>query len=127
MASIISIAAGSTPAAMIADTASPAASTVWKPASRVRTASGRGSSRSVTSGRHAERALAADEGAHAGRSPGYSTAAATELLGRPSGSTTSSPVTWFTVKPYLRQCAPPEFSATLPPMVHADWLDGSGA
>ena len=29
-----------------------------------------------------------------------------------------APTTWFTVKPYLRQCAPPEFSATLPPIVH---------
>ena len=32
----------------------------------------------------------------------------------PSGSTTVSPVTWLTVKPFLRQWAPPEFSATLP-------------
>ena len=39
----------------------------------------------------------------------------------------SSPVTWLTVKPYFRQCAPPEFSATLPPIVHTCWLDGSGA
>ena len=45
----------------------------------------------------------------------------------PSGSTTSSPSTWVTVKPYLRQCAPPEFSATLPPMVQTDCDDGSGA
>ena len=27
--------------------------------------------------------------------------------------------TWFMVTPYLRQCGPPAFSATLPPMVHA--------
>ncbi len=32
-----------------------------------------------------------------------------------------------TVRPYLRQCTPPEFSATLPPMVQAIWLLGSGA
>ena len=31
------------------------------------------------------------------------------------------------VRPYFRQCTPPEFSATLPPMVQAIWLDGSGA
>ena len=31
------------------------------------------------------------------------------------------------VSPYFRQCTPPEFSATLPPIVHAIWLDGSGA
>ena len=39
-ASIISIAAGMTPAPMIADTAAPASSVVAKAASRVRTASG---------------------------------------------------------------------------------------
>ncbi len=31
------------------------------------------------------------------------------------------------VKPYFRQCAPPEFSATFPPIVQTTWLDGSGA
>ena len=31
------------------------------------------------------------------------------------------------VVPYLRQCTPPEFSATLPPMVQAICEDGSGA
>ena len=35
--------------------------------------------------------------------------------------------TWLVVKPYFRQCAPPEFSATLPPMEQICWLDGSGA
>src|SRR6476620_9459988 len=34
---------------------------------------------------------------------------------------------WLSVTPYLRQCGPPAFSATLPPIVHAAWLDGSGA
>jgi hypothetical protein len=37
------------------------------------------------------------------------------------------PSTLFVVSPYFRQCTPPEFSATLPPMVQAIWLDGSGA
>src|ERR1035438_5593652 len=41
--------------------------------------------------------------------------------------TTSTPVTWFTVTPCIRVCGPPEFSATLPPMVQAFWLEGSGA
>ena len=45
----------------------------------------------------------------------------------PSGSTTSSSTTWLVVTPYLRQCGPPAFSATLPPTVQAVWLDGSGA
>jgi hypothetical protein len=31
------------------------------------------------------------------------------------------------VKPYFRQWAPPEFSATLPPIVQTIWLEGSGA
>src|SRR5438094_969621 len=31
---------------------------------------------------------------------------------------------WLTVKPYFRQCAPPEFSAMLPPMVHTLCDDG---
>jgi hypothetical protein len=35
--------------------------------------------------------------------------------------------TLCTVRPYFRQCTPPEFSATLPPMEHAIWLEGSGA
>src|SRR5690349_23364379 len=42
----------------------------------------------------------------------------------PSGNTTSSPKTCVVVKPYLRQCAPPEFSATLPPILHTDCDDG---
>ena len=45
----------------------------------------------------------------------------------PEGSATSSARTWLAVTPYLRQCGPPAFSATFPPMVHAVWLDGSGA
>src|SRR2546422_703717 len=45
----------------------------------------------------------------------------------PVASTTSSASTWFAVTPYFRQCGPPEFSATLPPSVHAVWLEGSGA
>ena len=30
------------------------------------------------------------------------------------------------VTPYFRQCTPPEFSATLPPMLQITWLEGSG-
>ncbi len=37
---------------------------------------------------------------------------------RPSAMTTVSPVTYRWVTPYLRQCGPPEFSATFPPSVH---------
>ena len=35
--------------------------------------------------------------------------------------------TLCTVNPYFRQWTPPEFSATLPPIVQAIWLEGSGA
>ena len=38
-----------------------------------------------------------------------------------------SPSTVCTVRPYLRQCTPPEFSATLPPIVQAICDEGSGA
>ena len=37
------------------------------------------------------------------------------------------PSTLFVVRPYLRQCTPPEFSATLPPIEQAICEDGSGA
>ena len=43
------------------------------------------------------------------------------------GVTICRPVTWWTVKPCLRQWAPPEFSATIPPTEQITWLDGSGA
>src|SRR5580692_4145691 len=42
-------------------------------------------------------------------------------------STSSQPSRLLVVMPYLRQCTPPEFSATLPPMVQAICDDGSGA
>ena len=44
----------------------------------------------------------------------------------PSISTISTPSRLLVVSPYFKQCSPPEFSATLPPMVQAIWLDGSG-
>jgi hypothetical protein len=50
-----------------------------------------------------------------------------ELDELPVGSTISAASTWFDVNPYFRQCAPPEFSATLPPIVQTCCDDGSGA
>jgi hypothetical protein len=44
-----------------------------------------------------------------------------------SGSTTSSSSTCGLVVPYFSVWGPPLFSATLPPIVQADWLEGSGA
>ncbi len=46
---------------------------------------------------------------------------------RRSMVTSSTPSTLLVVRPYFRQCTPPEFSAMLPPMVQAIWLEGSGA
>ena len=62
--SIISSAAGTMPAAMMAETASLAARTLVKSASIVRTAAGIGSSRTVMAAGDAEHSLAADEEAH---------------------------------------------------------------
>ena len=59
--SIISIAAGITPAAMMPPTASPAARTVGKSSSIVRTSAGVRIRRTVHLGHHAERALAAHD------------------------------------------------------------------
>ncbi len=125
-ASIISIAAGITPAPMIAETAAPATSVSGKAASRVRTSSGVRVSRTVTS--VAMPRVPSEPTSAPSRSyPGASGALPPIRTTSPAGVTSSTPVTWLVVKPYLRQCAPPEFSATLPPMEHTCWLDGSGA
>ena len=76
-------------------------------------------------GDDAQRAFRAGERADqvvAGRAPVPSPS----QVSSPAGVTICSPVTWCTVKPCLRQCAPPEFSATLPPTEQITWLDGSG-
>ena len=122
-ASIISIADGRIPAAIVCETASPAASVEWNAASSVRTDSATRTIRTVT--RTAIPSVPSEPTKTPSRSgPSSSRESVTSS---PSGSTTSAATTWFTVKPYLRQCAPPEFSATLPPIVQTCWLDGSGA
>ena len=124
--SIISIAAGMMPAPMTSETAFPAASVESNAASRVRTDSGRRSSRSVTFVTTAR--VPSEPTSTPSRSrPGRSSAGPPRWIISPSESTASTPATWWTVKPYLRQCAPPEFSATLPPIEQMTWLDGSGA
>ena len=125
--SIISSAAGTMPAAMMPETASLAASTESKTASSVRYASGRADEAQRRARDDAERALGADDEpdqvvARAGPRPRRRASRP-----RPTGSTSSTPSTWFVVTPYLSVCGPPEFSATLPPIVHAGWLEGSGA
>ena len=59
--------------------------------------------------------------------PGVSSAVPPKVTGSPSTVKPRTCSTLCTVRPYLRQCTPPEFSATLPPMVQAIWLLGSGA
>ena len=124
--SIISMAAGTMPAAMIPLTASLAARIEGKAASRVRTAAGSGSRRRVIS------VAMPNIPSLPTKSPTRSGPHASPLR-EPSrtssafGRRTSSAATWLVVTPYLRQCGPPAFSATLPPSVHALWLEGSGA
>ena len=60
-------------------------------------------------------------------SPGASSASPPNSTGSPSIVKPLTLSTLCSVRPYFRQCTPPEFSATLPPMVQAIWLDGSGA
>ena len=111
---------------MMSLTAPPASSTLRKPTSMVCTTSGTRTSRSVTS--VATPSVPSLPTKAPSRSyPGYSGAAPPRCTTAPSGSTTSAPVTWLTVKPYFRQCAPPEFSATLPPIEQTCCDDGSGA
>src|SRR5437867_6724078 len=123
--SIISSAAGTMPLAITADTASPAVRSALKSASSVRMARGTGSRRTLI--RVAIPKLPSEPTNRPTRSgPHGSRPGLPSCTIRQSASTTSRPSTWFAVTPYLRQCGPPEFSATLPPMVHAVWLDGSG-
>ena len=78
-------------------------------------------------GGDAESAFGADEDAERDRSRECRDVFPPRWTRVPSGRTTSRPRTWVVVKPYLRQCAPPEFSATLPPMLQTDCEEGSGA
>src|SRR5690606_16868863 len=114
-------------AAMMALVAAPASATVGNAASSVVTASGQRSSRTATL--VAIPSVPSEPTTAPTRSyPGASAAAPPPSHTRsPSGVHSSSPVTWCTVNPYLTQCAPPEFSATLPPIEQTSWLDGSGA
>ena len=125
-ASIISIAAGTMPAAMIAEVAAPAASVDSNPARKVCTDSALRSSFTVTS--VVTPSVPSDPTNAPSRSyPGASGARCPSRTAEPSGMTTSAASTWLLVKPYFRQWAPPEFSATLPPIERICWLDGSGA
>src|SRR3954452_17301016 len=123
--SIISIAPGTTPLVTISPTASPAARVESKNATSVLTVSGTGTTRSQA---FVATPSVPSEPTNAPRSawPGAASSRPPSHIISPSGSTTSSPQTYVVVKPYLKQCAPPEFSATLPPIEQTIWLDGSG-
>ena len=59
--------------------------------------------------------------------PDASSASLPNSIISPSIVTTLTRNTLCTVSPYFKQCTPPEFSATLPPMLHAICEEGSGA
>ncbi len=115
------------PAAMIAATASPAVPTSSNDAMMTRAVCGFGISLTVTSVDDREHPFGADherqqvEARRVGR-----VASRTRRRRRPSSAARTFSTLW-TVRPYFRQCTPPEFSATLPPMLQAICDDGSGA
>ena len=123
---MISIAPGSSPAAITRVTASPARlQRGRRPAACDNLGARQQPQRDLE--RDAEQPFRADE--QAGQvGPDLLQAVAAQLHdARRRRSTTSRPSTWLAVMPWLRQWAPPELKATLPPMVQTDWLEGSGA
>ena len=124
--SIISTAAGTTPRAMIAETVAAHASTVSKPNSIVRTAGGAGRMRThtrVTRPRVPSLPTTTPRRSY----PAASGPSAPRRSIEPSAITTSSASTCALVTPYARQCGPPAFVFTFPPIDDVCWLDGSGA
>ena len=124
--SIISRPAGMMPAAITAATASPAFRTSSKLAMMQRASCGLGTSFTVTSKVTASMPSLPTTSASRS-SPGLSSASPPNSIGSPSAVKPRTRITLCRVRPYFRQCTPPEFSATLPPMVQAIWLEGSGA
>ncbi len=120
-----SIAAGIMPAAMISLIALVASSTVLKIARKVRWSCGSGVRRTQTLVTIASVPSLPTSTPIRSNPAGFSTGPSRRI--EPSPSTASRPSTWFTVTPYFRVCGPPALVATLPPMVEATWLDGSGA
>ena len=105
-------------AAISAATAWPAFCTSSKLARIARASTGLGSSLTVTSSVTASmpsEPITADSRSR----PGASSASEPKLTGSPSAVNPRTRSTLCTVNPYFRQCMPPEFSATLPPMEQA--------
>ena len=123
---MISSPAGITPLAVMPETAAPASSILSKAARKVFTVSGFLTIRRTTFVTIPSRPSEPTTSPVMSY-PGLSSVFPPVSIISPPGRTTSSPRTWFVVTPYLRQWTPPEFSATFPPMVHATWLEGSGA
>ncbi|MNO04266.1 hypothetical protein D3C81_2252470 [compost metagenome] len=59
--------------------------------------------------------------------PGESRASLPRVMRSPSTVRMSTLSRLCTVRPYFRQCTPPAFSATLPPIEQAICEEGSGA
>ena len=114
------------PAPIRSATARPALSTSSKLASRTFATGGRGNSLTVTS--TTTPSSPSEPVNSASRSkPALSRALDPRLRRSPSRVTMSTCNRLCTVRPYFRQCTPPAFSATLPPMEQAICEDGSGA
>ena len=124
--SIISRAAGTIPAPMIAEIASVALRTVSNTPSMVRKATGSRLSRTQTFVT-IPNVPSLPTKSPVRSYPGVSSHGLPNCTRSPDGSTTSAARMWLTVTPYFSVCGPPEFVATLPPMVHAPCDDGSGA
>ena len=121
-----SIATGTMPAPMIAATHRLASSARSKPNSTGRAPSAARSSRTVAS--VTMPSWPSEPQIRPSRSsPPASSSGPPMSTISPSRVTKRTPRMLLVVTPYLRQCAPPEFIAMLPPMVQASCEEGSGA
>jgi hypothetical protein len=116
--SIISMPPGMMPAAMMSATHCAAASLVGKADQQRRAPS------PASQDAHGDLGDDAEQAFRAGHHAQQVVALAVEMLAAEAHdlaviSTISMPSTLLVVRPYFRQCTPPEFSATLPPMVQA--------
>ena len=114
------------PAATMRPTAPAQRETSSKPAISSSTRSGSGTSRTVTSTTTPSMPSDPVTSGSSDR-PGASPSAEPIVTISPSQVARRTSSRLWTVRPYFRQCTPPEFSATLPPIVQATCDEGSGA
>ena len=121
-----SMATGNMPALMMSDTQAPATSLLSNPTNTGRAPSGLGRMRKVASVTTPNCPSDPQTTPNRSRPPAsiHGPPISTTV---PSICTSVTPKRLLVVTPYFRQCAPPEFIATLPAMAQASWLDGSGA